>query len=124
MQVDLVSYFNEQKGAGVLATADAQGKVNVAVYARPHMLAGDSAAFIMPEKLTWANLQANPHAAYLFQEDGAKAMGLRLYLTLERVESDPARIAELRRSSHGHESDDRHLVIFKVDKVLPLVGAK
>ena len=31
-------YFKNTKGVGVLATADADGKVNVAIYARPHFL--------------------------------------------------------------------------------------
>ena len=37
----LSEYFEHVRGIGVLATADAQGKVNVAVYARPHFLDED-----------------------------------------------------------------------------------
>jgi hypothetical protein len=36
--MNLKDYFENAKGLGVLATADADGKVNWAVYARPHFL--------------------------------------------------------------------------------------
>ena len=36
--MELSRYFEQAKGIGVLATADAQGKVNSAIYARPHFL--------------------------------------------------------------------------------------
>ena len=48
--MNLKDYFENAKGVGVLATADADGKVNVAVYARPHFLDSEddkTAAFIM-----------------------------------------------------------------------------
>jgi hypothetical protein len=38
----LIDYFEKTQGTGVLATADAQGKVDLALYARP--LVGDGAA--------------------------------------------------------------------------------
>ena len=34
--MNLSDYFDNTKGCGVLATADSAGKVNAAVYARPH----------------------------------------------------------------------------------------
>ena len=61
--MNLKDYFENTKGVGVLATADADGKVNVAVYARPHFLDpedDDSPTFIMNERLSYANVQANP----------------------------------------------------------------
>ena len=36
--MDLQPYFEETKGHGVLATADASGRVNLAIFARPHVL--------------------------------------------------------------------------------------
>ena len=42
----LKEYFDKAKGYGVLATADAAGKVNMAVYARPHVL--DEKHLILP----------------------------------------------------------------------------
>ena len=94
--MDLLKYFEGVKGHGILATADDDGKVDVAIFARPHVMEEGGVAFIMPDRLTHHNLQSNLHAAYLFMEDGPGYKGLRLFLTKEREE---------------------------VDKVIPLIGA-
>ena len=78
--MSLKDYFENNKGYGVLATADAAGKVNVAVYARPHFLDEHTVIFIMGEKLTHENLQVNPWAAYSFIKAGDGWTGKRLYL--------------------------------------------
>ena len=36
--MELRDYFENKNGLGVLATADVEGKVNTAVYARPHIM--------------------------------------------------------------------------------------
>jgi len=43
----LKDYFDNAKGYGVLATADNAGKVNAAVYARPHVMDEKTVTFIM-----------------------------------------------------------------------------
>ena len=68
--MELKDYFENTKGVGVIATADKDGKVNAAVYARPHFLEDGTLAFIMRDRLTHSNIQSNPHAAYLFIENG------------------------------------------------------
>ena len=68
--MELKDYFEDKKGIGVLATADSEGKVGAAIFARPHVLDDCSVAFIMRDRLTHHNLQSNPHAAYLFSEEG------------------------------------------------------
>jgi Pyridoxamine 5'-phosphate oxidase len=70
-EMDLNEYFDKTKGRGVLATADADGRVDAAVYARPKVLDGETIAFIMRDRLTPANVGTNPHAAYLFMEEGS-----------------------------------------------------
>ena len=67
---DLQNYFDNVTGHGVLATADANGLLNQAVFARPHVMEDGTAAFIMPHRLTHKNLQENSHAAYHFMESG------------------------------------------------------
>lgn len=52
---DLASYFESVRGTGVLATSDHEGRVNVAVYARPHVMADGTTAFVMHERLTRQN---------------------------------------------------------------------
>ena len=56
----LKDYFENTNGVGVMATADKEGKVNTAVYSRPHFLEDGSVAFIMRDRLTHHNLQSNP----------------------------------------------------------------
>ena len=125
----LSEYFEGAKGRGVLATADAGGNVDVAVYSRPHFMDDDTIAYIMTDRLTHKNLQTNPHAAYLFMEAGDKFVGKRLYLTKIREETDPEAIEKIRwRKSYTIPEDEkdhkRFLVFFRIDKVLPLIGER
>jgi len=125
-QQELMEYFEKTAGHGVLATANAQGKVNQAVFARPHLMEDGTAAFIMPHRLTHKNLQENPHAAYLFMEKGPGYKGKRLYLTKVREEQDTELLYSLRRRTYPEEKEKlegpRFLVFFRVDQLLPLVG--
>jgi hypothetical protein len=125
--VDLKSYFDNAKGHGVLATADASGQVNLAIFARPHVMDDGTVAFIMPGRLTHANLKANPQGAYLFLENGPGYKGKRLYLTKIREEKDTDLLYALRRKTYPEEKEKkegpRFLVFFKVEKILPVIGA-
>ncbi len=125
----LSEYFESAQGVGVLATADAEGKVNAAIYARPQFLDpadDETLAFIMADRLSHANVQANPHAAYLFVEAGPGYAGKRLSLTRVREETDPEKIQSLRRRCTPDACEDgttRFLVYFHVDGIRPLIGA-
>ena len=123
--MDLKTYFEKIRGMGVLSTADDQGLVNAAVYARPHVLEDGSLAFIMRDRLTHHNLTSNPHAAFLFREEGPGYKGIRLHLTKTREESDTKLVKELcRRCKIDSEADAaRFLVLFRIDEELPLIGA-
>jgi hypothetical protein len=124
--MDLRDYFAHAKGHGVLATSDEQGRVNMAIFSRPHVFEDQTVAFIMPHHLTYSNLQSKPHAAYLFMEDGPGYQGKRLYLTKIREEQDTELLRSLRRRVYppGQEKPGpRFLVLFQVDKILPLIGA-
>mgnify|MGYP005844085393 FL=1 len=121
--------FEKKKGRGVLATADSEGKVGLAVYARPHFIDEKTVVFIMADRLMHKHLQSNPHAAYLFLESGDKYLGKRLYLTKIKEEKDSAMIDKIRRREpcpayDKYRDKTKYLVYFHVDKVLPLVGAK
>lgn len=125
--MDLKEYFETVKGTGVLATADSNGKVDVAIYGRPHVMEDGTVAFIMADHLSHENLQSNPHAAYLFIEAGGGYQGRRMYLTKVKEETDPERIAALRRRPapggyHPSEGEQRFLVHFRLEQVRPLVG--
>ncbi|HNR13408.1 MAG TPA: pyridoxamine 5'-phosphate oxidase family protein [Thermodesulfobacteriota bacterium] len=124
MEID--DYFKNVAGHGVLSTADSSGKVNAAVYARPHMIDKNTLVFIMAERFTHENLKTNPHAAYLFIESGEGYSGKRLYLTKIKEEQNDELVAEIcRRCDYSFYGKDlnKYLVYFRVDKVLPLIGA-
>jgi hypothetical protein len=120
--MSLGEYFENAKGLGVLATADSDGKVDVAVYSRPHVFEDGTVAFIMRDRLTHHNIQSNPQAAYLFIEEGPGYKGKRLFLTKVREEEDTELLHSLRRKNYSSEGESRFLVFFNVDKELPVVG--
>ena len=124
--MDLKTYFSENKGSGTLATADAAGRVDVAVYARPHVQDNKTVAFIMRDRLSHSNLQSNPHAAFMYLEEGTEHHGIRLYLTKTGEETDPDKISAMRRRTtpDKHPKEEKFLVTFHVDKVLVAVGTE
>jgi len=122
--MNLGEYFDQTKGRGVLATADAEGKVNAALYARPHFMDDDTVVFIMAERLTHENLQSNPWATYIFIQEGEGYKGKRLYLKKVKEEQNDQLISEIcRKCDYSHyDLHTRYVVSFNLEKVLPLIG--
>ena len=125
--MNLYDYFESTRGFGVLSTADSSGQVDAAVYARPHVLEDGTLVSVMRNRLTHENLQTNPHAVYLFIEEGEGYKGKRIFLTKIREEENSAMIEEICRRCYpralSNPEDSRFVVYFKVDKVLPLIGS-
>jgi len=121
--MELKEYFENNKGTGILATADSEGKVDAAVYARPSVMEDGSLAFIMRDRLTHHNLQSNAHATYLFIEHGPGYKGKRLYLTKLREEQDTELLESMRKREYidGRE-ESKFLVFFQANEELPLIG--
>ena len=117
-------YFENTEGTGVLATSDRNGNVDVAIYARPHIIDEKTVAFIMNERLSYQNTTSNPKAAYLFLENCPGYKGKRLYLTKIKEETDKELIDSIRRKTEKHHEVDlkKHLVYFRVDRIRALVG--
>ena len=123
--MDLKEYFENIEGFGVLTTADGEGNVNSAVYARPHMMEDGSLAFIMRDRRSYKNLESNPNATYLFKADGPGYKGKRLYLTKIREEENSPLIDSLSRRPFSTETDKeepKFLVYFKLERERPLIG--
>ncbi|MHC4329280.1 MAG: pyridoxamine 5'-phosphate oxidase family protein [Planctomycetota bacterium] len=129
----LTNYFETAEGTGVLATADSDGNVDLAIYAHPHMENDETVVLVMSDKLSHANLQTNPKAAYMFIEkakvfiEKAKGyQGKRLYLQKLREENDPELVQSIRRrkryGAEGEAVPGSSAVYFKVSKTRPLVG--
>jgi hypothetical protein len=126
--VDLKNYFQDKKGLGVLSTSDKQGKVDAAIYMSPCILDDGTAAFLMADKLSYANVTENPYAYFLFKEDGPGYSGKRLALKKVKQTDDPAVVDEIRRKifnvsiNASSGSEKMFVVFFEIEKELPLVG--
>ncbi len=120
---ELSAYFEGKKGIGVLATADREGRVDAAVYSRPHFLEEGTLAFIMRDRLTHHNLQSNPHATFMFIESTPGYNGKRLFLKKLREEQNPELVAKIKRRKYTDDNEEpKFLVYFQVEKELPLIG--
>lgn len=126
--MNLKKYFTENTGTGVLATADLNGIVNTAIYARPHVFEDSSIGFIMRDRLSRKNLVENGHANYLFIESGESYKGVRLRLTLIGESTDHELLSKVSRSHGGDRNDavneQRFLVTFSLEKCFSLVGGE
>ncbi|MFC1909794.1 pyridoxamine 5'-phosphate oxidase family protein [Chloroflexota bacterium] len=109
-------YFENAKGHGILATADSDGKVNAAMYARPYFTDENTAVFIMAERLIHANIRANPWATYLFIEAGQGDTGKRLYLKkIKEQQNDELPSAICRKCDYSrYKTGNRYIVHFAV----------
>ena len=121
--MNLGDYFENTEGSRGPATADAEGRVDAAVYSRPHVV--DK----RPWPSSWPrsdhhNLKANP-AVYLFRESRPDTSA-SFYLTKLREERDSPAIEQLRQknTAWARRTAHRFLVFFRVDKVLPLTGSE
>ncbi len=124
--MNLNDYFESTRGLGILATADSDGNVNMAVYSRPHVIDDETIAFIMGDRRSHRNLLANPRASFLFREGDAGYAGMRLYIEKIREEKNSPLIDDLRRKKRAEsakvEDADRFLVFFRITGRRPLVG--
>ena len=125
----LGEYFEQANGVGILATTDASGQVNQAIYAKPYFLDKDddgTCSFIMSRRLSHDNVGHNPSAAYLFIEAGEGYVGKRLSLTVIGEETDAEKIKAVRRLNAPpiSEEESKYLVHFHVEGVRPLVGSE
>ncbi len=123
--MNMKEYFESHRGTGYLATCDAEGRVDIAVYSRPHVQEDGTLAFGMADRLTHANLQENPHATYAFHEKGFS--GVRLYLKKVREETEGPMLDAIRKRANqvsvpGAGDAVKFVVYFDLVKQLPLVG--
>ncbi|MDX9714947.1 MAG: pyridoxamine 5'-phosphate oxidase family protein [Dissulfurispiraceae bacterium] len=124
----LKEYFNTTRGIGVLSTADAEGRVDAAIYSAPYFLDDGTLAFIMSERLTYRNTKANPYAAYLFIESGGNYNGIRLFLKKVKEDDDPGLVSFMSTRhlmlEEGVSRGPKHIVYYTVLRILPLLGTR
>lgn len=126
--MDLAGYFEKHQGLGILATADSDGTVDLAIYAKPLVVNENTVAFVMREQLTHQNLKSSLHAAYMFVEQGEGYHGKRLYLSKIREETNVSLVAEIVKKQPEicapDDDSNKHITYFQVDNIWPLVGDK
>jgi hypothetical protein len=119
-------FFDGKTGTCILSSADRRGQVTTALYSAPRVMEDGTVCFIMRERLTYRNVLENPHAACMFIEHAEGYKGIRLFLTRIGEDNDPGLIARMTRRHLSPEEDKakgpKHLVMFRVDRILPLIG--
>jgi len=122
--MNLHDYFAKTQGLGVLGTSSADGEVNAAIYAKPTVADDNTIAFNMLSRLSYANIQSNPKAAYMFIESGRGYCGKRLYLT-KVSEKANAQYTQTLKDKYPRVFKqgklEKHIVCFRVDSVRPLM---
>lgn len=113
-------------GRGVIATADAAGVVNTAVYAVPHVIDEDSLAWGMTQGRTHNNLLINPNASYLYLAPSRGGSGWRLTLQLKEIRDQGELLNQIRQHTASIVSPQageavRYVAYFKVSEIRPLV---
>jgi hypothetical protein len=116
----LDNYFENHSGLGVLSTADKEGRVNAALYARPH-IEDNKAVFLAAPNQTLQNVRENAYAHYLFKQDGQGYEGVRLQLRLLRIDENQDRVDALRRR-HKEENNYAYILEFDIINTHTLVG--
>lgn len=89
----------KNNGLGILATAAADGSVNTAVYARPHVIDQTTLVWGMTAGRTYRNIVENPHASFLFKTASPGFSGVRIALELIRTEETGAMLEAIKKSA-------------------------
>ena len=121
-----LSELFQKPGLGIMATASADGQVNTAVYARPHVIDETTLVWGMTDRRTFGNISQNPCASFLFKADTPGFNGVRLALELIRTEEEGELLTDIRQITDavvgpGAGSVVTHAVWFRVTEVRPLI---
>ncbi|MEJ5377353.1 MAG: pyridoxamine 5'-phosphate oxidase family protein [bacterium] len=128
MSSKLVEFFNRQPRLGALASCDRQGRVNVAYFNSLRMLDDRTVVMGLGENRTLANLQENPHAAFMILEPGNTLQtwkGLRVYMVMKSCERQGQLLEEIKREIARHAGEKAASLIcaavsFQVTEIRPL----
>jgi len=121
-----LSELFQQSGLGVMATAGADGSVNTAVYARPHVIDDTTLVWGMTDGRTFQNITHNPHASFLFKAETPGFRGVRLALELIRTEEGGEMLTLIKKNADtlvgpGTGNAVTHTAWFRVVEVRPLI---
>jgi len=113
-------------GLGVMSTAAADGSVNSAVYARPHVIDETTLVWGMTDKRTYRNICENCHASFLFKTGSPGFSGVRLTLELIRTEEEGELLDTIKTNADvvvgpGAGAAVTHAAWFKVIEIRELI---
>lgn len=127
----VMEMFNRENRIGALATSNATGDVNVAVFGSPRMIDEDTVIMAIGDNRSFKYLQENPKASFIVIEPGEAPTswkGIRLYLTVDSFERYGEVLDSFReniRKVAGDRSADaiQAAIRFKVVDIRPLISA-
>lgn len=113
-------------GRGIIGTADANGVVNLAVFALPHVVDEETLAWGFSEGRSIENLRQNPHASYLYLAPSRGYSGWRLTLTMTEEKGEGELLNEIKErtalvASPQASAQVSRVAYFRVDEVRPLM---
>lgn len=126
----LMDYFNKSPRLGTLSTSSKDGKVDSAVFGSPRMTDEKTVIMGLGKGRSLANLQQNPHAAFLIMEPGKSLpewKGLRVYLKMKTAVTSGPQLdgyrAEIGKmiGADAAKKMIHAVVTFEVTEVRPLV---
>lgn len=120
----LSEYFRKP-GRGAFATAGADGRTNIALYAEPHFIDEDTVVWGIIDGRTYTNLKENPNASYLYVTSSDGLSGIRLNLILTRLEDSGEMLDRIKDDTAKRVSQEaaslvKHVGYFKVAELRPL----
>jgi hypothetical protein len=127
MSRDLKEYFNKMPRLGALATANRDGKVDVAYFGSAQMLDDKTVFMGCGKNRTLAHLQENPHAVFMIMEPGPTPpewKGVRVYLKMTECQTSGEKLdslkAELRAKAGEGAANMMHAAItFEIQEIRP-----
>ena len=126
---DFVDAVNKPGRMGVLATADAQGRPDVAYFGSPRLDLEGSLVMGLGNNRSLANLEANPFAVFLAVEKSPVVFttpGWRLYLQVKDIQREGPVLDAVRQAIEAQAGPEaanmiKAGVVFEVGEVRPLV---
>ena len=127
---DIFDIINKPGRIGVLATADKDGKPNVAYFGSPHLAEDGTLVMGMTDNRSVKNLEQNPLAVFFAISESPvtfQTPGSRLYLKVKAMEREGELIDNVKAAIAQHAGPEAAKMIttgvaFEVTEVRPMVA--
>ncbi len=125
--VEQLKEMFQENGIGIMASSDADGWVNMAIYSPPIITAEGLLVFGATERLTYKNIKENPRAMFMFVCPDKGWKGARIRLSLVKDETSGPMLEKVRErfKEMGYyylASEICHALYFKIEEIRPIKG--